>query len=45
MPQGIISYLYQRHNPKTIMEAERINSISHRIADLSDRETALRGYL
>ncbi|MGN0918905.1 MAG: peptide chain release factor 2 [Oxalobacter sp.] len=27
------------------MEAERLNTIAHRIADLSERETALRGYL
>ncbi len=28
-----------------LMEAERLNTIAHRIADLSERETALRGYL
>ena len=44
-PQGIIHICINAIKHKTIMEAERINSISHRIADLTDRETALRGYL
>lgn len=33
------------HREKLIMEAERINAISHLLTDLSDREHALRGYL
>ncbi len=32
-------------NTSTIMEAERLNAISHRITDLTEREAALRGYL
>jgi hypothetical protein len=30
---------------KTVMEAERLNAISNRIQDLSQRVQALRGYL
>jgi len=34
-----------RHDQDPIMDIERINAIGKRIADLSERTSALRGYL
>jgi hypothetical protein len=34
-----------RHDQDPIMDIERINAIGNHIADLSERTTALRGYL
>jgi hypothetical protein len=34
-----------RHEQIPIMDIERINAIGNHIADLSERTTALRGYL
>ena len=32
-------------DPKTDMEAEQLNLIGNRLADLAERQNALRGYL
>jgi len=36
---------YRRIEEKTPMEAERLNAIANRLADLKRRETELRRYL
>jgi hypothetical protein len=37
--------LYRRTEKRLLMEAERLNAIANRLADLKRRETELRRYL